>query len=145
SSAPLPAWSMSATDRLRRERAILRGASTARARYRCHPGGLRTASSRLTFATSRRARSAIRILPSRHYSSYHLPMVSYVRCTVYHRLHGRRKKKISYRPIFDAPARRRSAKLEAFYEPVEALADGPYVRLFAQDHRKGRSSFGNEI
>ncbi len=51
----------------------------------------------------------------------------------------------SIRSVFFAPRGRHSAKPDAFYELVEALADGPYVELFARRERAGWTTLGNEI
>lgn len=46
---------------------------------------------------------------------------------------------------FEAIVGRHSAKPEEFYDVVEALAEGPYVELFARRQRPGWLCFGNEI
>lgn len=51
----------------------------------------------------------------------------------------------SVRSVFDAPVGRHSEKPEAFYDLVEQLADGPYVRLFARAERPGWVSMGDQI
>jgi N6-adenosine-specific RNA methylase IME4 len=79
----------------------------------------------------------------------HFGMGRYVRashevCLVATR--GRWKPKSrSIRSRFSAPVGRHSEKPEAFYELVEQLAEGPYVRLFARSQRPGWVSLGNEI
>ncbi len=51
----------------------------------------------------------------------------------------------SVRSTFEAQAGRHSEKPEAFYGIVEALADGPYVELFARRQREGWTCLGNEL
>lgn len=46
---------------------------------------------------------------------------------------------------FDAPVGRHSEKPEIFFEIVEALAEGPYVELFARRRRRGWTCLGNEV
>jgi N6-adenosine-specific RNA methylase IME4 len=51
----------------------------------------------------------------------------------------------SVRSTFSAPVGRHSEKPPAFYDIVERLFDGPYVRLFARSQRPGWVSLGNEL
>jgi N6-adenosine-specific RNA methylase IME4 len=55
------------------------------------------------------------------------------------------RKTASIRSVFDAPVGKHSAKPEAFFDLVEALAPGPYVELFARRQRKGWICVGNEM
>jgi len=56
-----------------------------------------------------------------------------------------RVKSRGIRSTFDAPVGRHSAKPEAFFDLVEALAAGPYVELFARRRRRGWTCIGNEV
>lgn len=59
---------------------------------------------------------------------------------------GRPKPKVrNIRSRFAAAAGAHSAKPEAFYDLVEALAEGPYVELFARRQRPGWLCVGNEM
>lgn len=49
------------------------------------------------------------------------------------------------RSTFEATAGQHSAKPEAFYGLVEALAPGPYAELFARRERAGWTCLGNEL
>lgn len=51
----------------------------------------------------------------------------------------------SVRSTFSAPVGRHSEKPAEFYDIVERLYDGPYVRLFARSQRPGWVSMGNEV
>lgn len=47
--------------------------------------------------------------------------------------------------VIFAPKREHSRKPEEQYHRIERLMDGPYVELFARQHRPGWSSWGNEV
>lgn len=79
-----------------------------------------------------------------HFGMGHYVRASHETCLLATR--GRWKPRSrSIRSRFAAPVGRHSAKPDAFYDLVEQLAEGPYVRLFARAERPGWTSFGNEI
>lgn len=79
-----------------------------------------------------------------HFGMGHYVRASHETCLL--GIRGRWKPKSrSIRSRFSAPVGRHSAKPDAFYDLVEQLADGPYVRLFARAERPGWTSFGNEL
>jgi len=47
--------------------------------------------------------------------------------------------------VIESPATRHSAKPDIFYDAIEAAFDGPYLELFARQHRDGWTSWGNEV
>lgn len=51
----------------------------------------------------------------------------------------------SIRSTFSAPVRAHSQKPDEQYAIIEALSAGPYVELFARQHRAGWDSFGLEL
>lgn len=48
------------------------------------------------------------------------------------------------RQLIVEPAREHSRKPDAFYQRAVALADGPYLELFAREERPGWTTWGNE-
>lgn len=61
-------------------------------------------------------------------------------------VHGRPQRLLAnVRSTFEAIAGAHSAKPEAFYDLVEALAPGPYCELFARRQRPGWTCLGNEL
>jgi N6-adenosine-specific RNA methylase IME4 len=49
------------------------------------------------------------------------------------------------RRLIVSPRREHSRKPDEIYERIEALTDGPYLELFARQHRPGWSQWGDEI
>jgi N6-adenosine-specific RNA methylase IME4 len=79
-----------------------------------------------------------------HFGMGHYVRASHETCLLATR--GRWKPKArNVRSRFSAPVGRHSAKPDAFYDLVEQLADGPYVRLFARSERPGWVSYGDEL
>lgn len=50
-----------------------------------------------------------------------------------------------YDSVFESPVTQHSKKPEIVYEMIEAMYTGPYIELFARNHRDGWVSWGNEV
>lgn len=80
----------------------------------------------------------------RHFGMGHYVRAEHEVCVIATR--GRPKvKNHSTRSIIDGTTGRHSAKPAEFYELVESLCSGPYVELFARQHRPGWLCYGNEL
>jgi N6-adenosine-specific RNA methylase IME4 len=56
-----------------------------------------------------------------------------------------RRQRKDIRELILAPRREHSRKPDEFYTRVEAYCEGPFVDLFAREHRPGWDAFGDEI
>lgn len=56
-----------------------------------------------------------------------------------------RRKSAGVRKLIDAPVREHSRKPDEAYDRIEALADGPYLELFARRGRAGWDSWGDQL
>jgi N6-adenosine-specific RNA methylase IME4 len=56
-----------------------------------------------------------------------------------------RRKAKDVRELILAPRREHSRKPEEFFRRVERYCDGPYLELFAREHRPGWAAWGDEV
>lgn len=79
-----------------------------------------------------------------HFGMGHYTRQSHEVCLIARKGRGKVRHR-SQRSVFFAPVGEHSEKPEAFYKIVEALAEGPYLDLFARKHRPGWTCVGDEL